>query len=100
MTQLADSIRRLVRASLLPVVVALLTIGSALAQQAPSQQGPPIIHSVDVQYVGPATVSKQRVLAQLRMKPGQPYSESLAELDIRALYQTGQVQNVRIFAEP
>ena len=38
----------------------------------------------------------------MRTKPGQPYSESLVEQDIKALYRTGQVQNVRIFgqAEP
>ena len=39
-------------------------------------------------------------MAQIRTKPGQPYSESLAEQDIRALYTTGEVQNVRMFAEP
>src|SRR5262249_5715546 len=56
--------------------------------------------SIEIQYVGPQTISKERILAQIRTKPGQPYSESLAEQDIRTLYQTGALQNVRIFAEP
>ena len=30
----------------------------------------------------------------------QPYSDTVAENDIRALYNTGQVQNVRIFGQP
>ena len=99
MKQFADSIRHPARSILLALVLAFLGFASSYGQ-APQQQGPPIIRSVEIQYVGPATVSKERVMAQLRMKTGQPYSESLAELDIRALYKTGQVHNVRIFAEP
>src|SRR5207244_3363403 len=30
-----------------------------------AQQGPPIIRSIDVQYSGPATVAKERILAQM-----------------------------------
>src|SRR5207248_841993 len=33
-------------------------------------------------------------------KVGLPYSDTVAETDIRALYNTGQVQNVRIFGQP
>ncbi len=66
----------------------------------PEQQGPPIIKSVEVQYVGPQTIAREKVLAQIRTKPGEPYSESLVEQDIKALYRTGQVQNVRIFGQP
>ena len=87
-------------AILLAIVLAFAGRLCALTAQAPNQQGPPIIRSIEIQYVGPETVSKERVLAQIRTKAGQPYSESLAEQDIRALYATGAVQNVRIFAEP
>ncbi len=58
------------------------------------------INSIDVRYVGPETVSKDRVLANIRTKVGSPYSETTVEDDIRALYNTGKVQNVRIFGEP
>ena len=58
------------------------------------------ITSIDVRYVGPETVSKDRVLANMRTKVGQPYSETTVEDDIRALYDTGKIQNVRIFGEP
>ena len=36
----------------------------------------------------------------MRTKIGLPYSDTVAENDIRALYNTGQVQNVRIFGQP
>src|SRR2546422_9746263 len=65
-----------------------------------AQQGPPIIRSIEVQYSGPATVSKERILAQIRTSVGQPYSDSTVEDDIRSLYKTGAIQNVRIFAQP
>jgi outer membrane protein insertion porin family len=63
-------------------------------------QAAPIVRSIDVQYSGPSTVSKERILAQLRTAVGQPYSDSVVEDDIRNLYKTGVVQNVRIFAQP
>jgi outer membrane protein insertion porin family len=63
-------------------------------------QGPPIVRSIDVQYSGPATVAKERILAQMRTAVGQPYSDSTVEEDIRTLYKTGTIQNVRIFAQP
>jgi outer membrane protein insertion porin family len=58
------------------------------------------INSIDVRYVGPETVAKERVLANMRTKVGAPYSETTVEDDIRALYNTGKIQNVRIFGEP
>jgi len=59
-----------------------------------------MIRSIDVQYSGPATVSKERILAQIRTAVGQPYSDQVVEDDIRNLYKTGTIQNVRIFAQP
>ncbi len=75
-----------------------VTIARAQAPQAPA--GPPIIRSLDVEYTGPATISKERILAQMRTKVGQPYSNEIVQQDIKALYKTGYVRNVRIFAQP
>lgn len=58
------------------------------------------VNSIDVTYVGPQTVSRDRVLANMRTKVGSPYSETTVEEDIRGLYATGKVQNVRIYGEP
>jgi outer membrane protein insertion porin family len=45
-------------------------------------------------------VSKERILAQIRTKVGQPYSDLVVQQDIENLYKTGTVLNVRIFAQP
>ena len=71
---------------------------SVYAQQGP--QGPPIIRDIEIQYVGAGTINKDRILAQLRTKIGKIYSDEVVEQDIRQLYKSGGVQNVRIFAEP
>ncbi len=68
------------------------------AQQAPLQG--PIVKQIDVQYVGPESMSKDRVLSNLATQVGQPYSERTIEQDIRSLYSTGTVANVRMFGEP
>ena len=85
-------------------VACAVTLAPALvrAQQPQPPQAPeaPIIRSIDVQYSGPATVSKERILAQIRTGVGQPYSDQVVEDDIRNLYKTGTIQNVRIFAQP
>src|SRR5437868_7938933 len=63
-------------------------------------QQTPIIRSIDVQYSGPATVSKDVIQAQIRAAVDKHYSDSTVENDIRSLYRTGAIQNVRIFAQP
>nr|MDQ6913181.1 outer membrane protein assembly factor BamA [Verrucomicrobiota bacterium] len=55
---------------------------------------------VEVRYTGPETVSREKILAQMRTKVGQTYSDTIVEQDIRNLYATGQLQNVRIYGEP
>jgi outer membrane protein insertion porin family len=74
----------------------------ALAASAPlgAQAPGPIVRDIVVQYVGPPSISKERVLDNMATRLGQPYTEAAAEADIRALYATGGVANVRIFAEP
>jgi outer membrane protein insertion porin family len=79
---------------------ALLTTVIVRAQAPPSAPGPPVIRSIDVQYTGPASISKERILAQMRTKVGQLYSNEIVQEDIKALYHTGYIRNVRIFAQP
>jgi outer membrane protein insertion porin family len=75
------------------------TVARAQAPQA-AAQGAPIVRSIEVEYTGRGTVSKERILAQMRTRVGQPYSNEVVEQDIAALYKTGSIQNVRIFAQP
>jgi outer membrane protein insertion porin family len=81
-------------------VCALFGAVLARAQAPQAAPGPPIIRSIDVQYTGPATISRERILAQMRTKVGQPYSNEIVQEDIKALYKTGYIRNVRIFAQP
>lgn len=82
------------------VVAAVLVFlpGARLDAQVPGQA--PLIQEINVQFVGPTTLSKQRVLDNLATKPGALYNDRLVEEDIKSLYATGQVSNARIFAEP
>ncbi len=80
------------------VAVAIL-FALAPVLKAQDQTGP-IIREIAVEYVGPPAISEQRVRDNLATKVGEPYSERAVEADIRALYATGGVANVRMFAEP
>ena len=60
----------------------------------------PIVRQIEIQYAGPATLSRQRILTNMKTTVGQPYSETVVEDDVRALYGTGLVTNVRIYGEP
>jgi outer membrane protein insertion porin family len=97
-----NSIRRRLRWKSFAVVLGSAMALTARAQSPPdaAHQGPPIVRSIDVQYTGPTTISRERILAQMRTKIGQPYSELVAEEDIRTIYNTGHVENVRIFGQP
>ena len=60
----------------------------------------PLVRSIEVQFVGPQTVSKEKVLANMRTRVGRPYSPRVTEEDVRNLYATGNLTNVRMFGEP
>src|SRR5215471_15331483 len=78
----------------------LFTAVIAPAQAPQTPPGPPVIRSIEVEYTGPATISKERILAQMRTKVGQVYTNEIVQDDIKALYKTGYIRNVRIFAQP
>jgi outer membrane protein insertion porin family len=88
---------RLSRLTFLAAAAVLAVLVSLRAQTPP--QGP-IVKQIDVQFVGTESMSKDRVLANLGTQVGQPYSEQAVEEDIRSLYATGTLSNVRMFGEP
>src|SRR5436190_5749677 len=84
-------------------IASLCTLFTAVIVRAQAPQSapvPPVIRSMEVEYTGPATISKERILAQMRTKVGQVYSNEIVQEDIKALYKTGYILNVRIFAQP
>jgi outer membrane protein insertion porin family len=85
--------------------VRLLALGLLLAIALPphpvarAQEGS-VVRAIEIQYVGPASVSKERILANMRTAVGKPYASQVAEEDIRNLYAAGGISNLRIFSEP
>ncbi len=79
-------------------LLAAIFAGPATAPRAQVGSGP-IVEEIEVQFVGPETISRERVLANLATQVGQPYSERVVEEDIRNLYATGTLSNVRLFGE-
>lgn len=85
-------------ARLAVATILVFLLGARLDAQVPGRA--PLIQEINVQFVGPTTLSKQRVLDNLATKPGALYNDRLVEEDIKSLYATGQISNARIFAEP
>jgi len=88
---------------LIPLLALVCLCVPGVQAQTPAAQPPqqaPIVRQIDIQYAGPATLSREKILANMRTAIGKPYSEQAVEDDIRSLYATGSVTNVRIFGEP
>ena len=94
MKYLTTPLRFAAALSFVLITVALLTPLNVRAQEGA------IVRSIEIQYVGPETMSRERILDDLRTRVGSPYSETTVEDDIRNLYKTGAVQNVRMYGEP
>jgi hypothetical protein len=60
----------------------------------------PVVRSIEVHYNPGAIEHKDKILAKMRTRVGQRYSERLVEDDIRELTQMEDVKRVRIFGEP
>ncbi|MGI8820975.1 MAG: outer membrane protein assembly factor BamA [Chthoniobacterales bacterium] len=80
----------------LPGVLAFVLL---MCIPAHAQQEAVKIRAIEVQYTGPETISRERILAQMRTKVGQNYTDGIVEQDVRSLYQTGLLQNVRIYGQ-
>lgn len=85
------------------LVTLLLALGGPVAwsQTPPPAAGAgPIVRSIEIQYAGPANVSRERILGNMRTRVGQPFNQQAVEDDIRGLYGAGDITNARIFSEP
>jgi outer membrane protein insertion porin family len=59
----------------------------------------PMVQDVEVQFVGGASLAREKVMANMQTRVGKRYDERVVEDDIRNLYATGNVNNVRIYGE-
>jgi len=55
-----------------------------------------IVRDVDIVFEGVQNVSKQAVLAHVRMRPDMAYSQTLVDQSIRSLYQTGNFEFIEV----
>jgi outer membrane protein insertion porin family len=65
------------------------------AQPAWSQAAGPKIDNVNIQYVGPESISKQFILSNIRTKAGDIYRPNSTQDDIHSLYATEKFYNIR-----
>ena len=75
--------------------VAILTAGHAGAQEFEGKT----ITAVVIEYRGARTVDEARLRNFMSVKPGQAYSAESLDKDIRSLYESGLVDDVRFLAE-
>ena len=69
---------------------------SFLPAVALGQLGTSKVTSIQIQHVGPASVSDELVRANIRVKPGDIYFPAAVDDDVRNLYTTGLFYNVRV----
>ena len=82
------------------LIASMFLLLSALGAFAQQGQPASVVREIEVQYAGPASISKEKIIANMRTQVGKAYSEAAVEEDIRSLYATGNVNNVRIFGQP
>lgn len=58
-----------------------------------------IVKSIDVQYVGNQTVAPERLLSHMSTRVGDKLSMTQIDEDVKSLYASGDVENVRILSD-
>ncbi len=85
------------RASSLGLLAGILVLqGGALPVLA--QEGA-VVRSIDVQYVGNQTVAPERLLSHMSTRVGDKLSMTQIDEDVKSLYASGDVENVRILSD-
>lgn len=79
-------------------LAAVVTFTGTKAVQA--QGGGQVVKAIDVEYVGSAVVTKDRILAAMSTKVGETLSPAKIDEDIKNLYATGDFENIRVLSKP
>ena len=79
------------------LIVQMLMTGMAVAQEVAVAR---TVRNIDVKYVGSPTVTKDRILSRLSTKVGDPFSQAKVDEDIKKLFASGDVEDIKILAEP
>ncbi len=78
----------------------LTSLALVFGAQAQEQGAPKIVRDIDVEYVGERSVSPDRILSNMSVKIGDVFSQAAIEDDIKNLYASGDVENIRVLSEP
>src|SRR5215471_18056013 len=57
------------------------------------------VRSIEVRHVGPPAASDELIRANIRVKPGDIYTRTGVDDDVRTLYSTGLFYNIRVVEE-
>src|SRR5580704_12001985 len=80
------------------VIPSSVVWGQALTQEAPPEET--IVREIVVRFVGPETVNRAVVMANIQTAVGKPRSREIIEQDVRNLIDTGYFFDVRVLEEP
>lgn len=69
---------------------------SAELRGQPIQGTAPEVERLDIQFEGVENVSREAIMAHVRLRVGQPYSQSLVDQSIRALYASGNFEFIEV----
>jgi len=80
---------------------ALLALLFVLSPLVPAQnvRAPKVVKDIDVEFIGPQSVGEDRILSNMGLKVGDPFTQASLDRDIEALYASGLVDNIRILSE-
>ncbi|MCU0795902.1 MAG: outer membrane protein assembly factor BamA [Akkermansiaceae bacterium] len=83
------------------VLACLFVVGAACVGSVHGQdfEGKPVT-GVDVRINGPRTVDEERLKAFIQLAPGTTYKSDTIDNDIKSLYDSGLINDVRVLAEP
>lgn len=59
-----------------------------------------VVRELEIRFIGPETVSRALIQANIRTAVGKPITRELVEQDVRNLIGTGYFMDVRVFEEP
>ncbi len=76
----------------------VLMLGGVATSNAQDFEGKNI-SSVNIRYNGPRTVDEAKIRGHMSVRAGQKYSASRLDEDVRSLYESGLVDDIRFFAE-
>jgi outer membrane protein insertion porin family len=81
------------------LAVDLATNGSGLGARAWAQEPEPVVREIEIKFIGPETVNRTLIAANIQTVVGKPRSREVIEQDVRNLIATENFSDVRVLEE-